>query len=565
MVSLRTSQREKFTIFFLLGALVLFSLYIRQPTFVTDMMQNEDIAGITYNADLILRGKAPLVDNLEYKAPGPFFLVALVFALFGRSVEVLEGFGVFWSLLTLAGVFFGARALFGGMVSAISAALIFALYAPITDSMTVNYNSWMICPYVWASTFFIYAYRTGKLSFMLWAGISAALAALMKRQGAMIIPLMGLVLLLGHLLPLPRGFKGVKRWPGVFYFGLGGLIGVLPFFIFYLLHGGVTQFFGHYLGSPAGWEYVRGKEVNWDGKLDRLEDGILGLYEFLAFPAILAAMSIATVPLTRHRGWNFIGVFLAGYFLMSFIGVSLGFRFYKGYYLQIIPALAWIAAYSYGPISRFFRYPNWPSTWYLQLGRIAQFGLILLLCMPAMMGGLKLLKKERRNRVHSALYRKEARKIANVIKANTTRDEGIWVWGRWAWPIYFYSERMSSTRFYKVLGLITTNLTNTWKRPTSMTRFVKKGPWKEVGKDLKQTKPAFIVTANNESYRGFKDLEDVLKKEYRPLKKPRATAFKFYIRKERTLKGERLPKKRKPNPGHPMMRKEDLYRWLGIK
>ena len=47
---------------------------------------NHDVAGITYNADLLLRGGLPYVDTVEIKAPGTFYLVAAAFQLFGRSV-----------------------------------------------------------------------------------------------------------------------------------------------------------------------------------------------------------------------------------------------------------------------------------------------------------------------------------------------------------------------------------------------------------------------------------------------------------------------------------------------
>ena len=86
--------------------------------------------------------------------------------------------------------------------------------------------------------------------------------------------------------------------------------------------------------------------------------------------------------------------------------------------------------------------------------------------------------------------------------------------------------------------MITTNLTNTWKRPTSMTRFVKKGPWKQIGADLVRTKPPFIVTANNESYSGFTPLEKLLREHYERLPKPRATAFRFWKLKSKMLVAE---------------------------
>lgn len=536
-------------------ALILLSglmLWIRKPVTEIRGIQNEDVAGITYNADLLLRGKVPLVDNLEYKAPGAFYLTAFVFSVFGRTVKAHEYFGIFWSFLAMLGMFVGGRVLFGSLASGMVAAFLYVLCSPVSDSMTVNYNSWMIAPYVWATVLFLIGLKRGGLGWLVAAGIIAVIGALMKRQGAMIVPLFGLVLLAGPLLRAPAGWHPPTRWRGTLAFSAGVAIGFLPMSIYYLIHGGLGTFVGHYLGSSAGWEYVRGQEVDWSGKLDRLEDGVYGLFEYMALPTVLAAIAAASNTLRRDRGWTLIGVLLGGHVLMSFVGASLGFRFYKGYYLQILPAAAWLAASTEGPVLRWFQRGRWPDNAWQQSARVAQLLAVLLLCLPAALPVISKVKGQRRGRVLLNAYQYEAQKIAKVIKANTQKDEGIWVWGRWAWPIYFYADRISSTRYYKVLGLITTNLTNTWKRPTSMTRFVKKGPWREIGSDLLRDKPAFIVTANNESYAGFTPLQQLLQNEYDRLTEPRATAFKFWVRKDRQVVGISAKARIKTTPKAPV-------------
>ena len=49
--------------------LTLIHLWIRWPAFHLSYFHNEDTAGITYSADLILRGGLPLIDTVEMKAP----------------------------------------------------------------------------------------------------------------------------------------------------------------------------------------------------------------------------------------------------------------------------------------------------------------------------------------------------------------------------------------------------------------------------------------------------------------------------------------------------------------
>lgn len=521
-----------------LGAVfvVIFTIWMREPvTRARPVFQNEDVAGITYNADLLLHGKVPLLDDLEYKAPGPFFLTAGVFELFGRSIPVLEHFGVLWSAFAALGMLFGGVMLFG-LWPGLVAALIYATYAPVLDSMTVNYNSWMITPYIWSVALLAAGLRRGRWGWFFAAGITATLAALLKRQGAVVVPVLGLVTLLLPQLERPGGpgQKPLRRWRPVFSYSGGVLLGFVPLVTYYLVHGGLTVFFEHYFMSSAGWEYLRGQEVSWSGKLDRFEDGLYGLWEYLALPMLLVAMAATSIPLRRRWRVSASGLLLGLLFVFSFIGVSLGFRFYKGYYLQLLPAAAWLAAHPRGPLLRWFDRSLWPragAAW----GRVGWGVATLLICVHALVFDIPDMKKEQKGRPHAARYQKEALRIGRFIRKNSEPHDRVWVWGRWAWPVYFYADR-SSIYYYKVLGVITSNYTNTWKRPTAMTRFVRKGPWREIGAQLAAASPAFIVTANNETYAGFEPLERLLRDRYQRVSGLRLTAFVVYRRDDHPLR-----------------------------
>ena len=47
------------------------------------------------------------------------------------------------------------------------------------------------------------------------------------------------------------------------------------------------------------------------------------------------------------------------------------------------------------------------------------------------------------------------REIGDIIRANTTKDDCIQVWGWAAWPVYFYADRRACTPIFKVLGQVT--------------------------------------------------------------------------------------------------------------
>ncbi|MFH1131659.1 MAG: glycosyltransferase family 39 protein [Pseudomonadota bacterium] len=510
--------------------------WIRWPATKVNSFRNEDVAGITYNADLLGRAMVPMVDSLEMKAPGSFFVTWGVWSVWGRSIQALESFGVAWAILAAFGVFFAGRMMFG-FVPGFLAAILYTLYAPYMDSMTVNYNSWMLPAYVWCTVFFIGGLKSGRLWWFVACGISLALAALLKRQGAVLFPLFVVVIWFAPYLTMPLGWPQMRRRGAFIAYLAGVAVGFLPIVIFYLAKGNIGSLITNFFFSESGWRYVGG-ELDWSDKFERLEDGFLGFWKFMLLPAIFATLTIVSVPLERKRGLALLGLLLGGHFFCSLIGLSLGFRFYKGYYLQALPAAIWLACHPDGPLLRWFQKETWPSNWRLGLGRVGQIVLVAILVAVAGQRGLNDLKYERRGRTGFNRFQKEAEMIAQFVRDNTTAKDRIWVWGRWAWPIYFHANRLSVTRYYKVLGVITNNLTNTWRRPTEMTRFEPIGPYEKIGKQLNEGKPAFIVAALNEDYQGFEALEKLLREEYERTNEIRVTGFHIY----RLKKGEEKPK-----------------------
>ncbi|MCA9544211.1 MAG: hypothetical protein KC613_07460, partial [Myxococcales bacterium] len=119
------------------------AVWLRWPALFTEGFHNEDAAGITYNADLLRQGLLPYVADLELKAPGSYWLSHWAWALFGRSLVVLNRVACAWAVLAGAGVFVTARALYGTRRSAGLALALYTVAAPITDSIDINYGAWM--------------------------------------------------------------------------------------------------------------------------------------------------------------------------------------------------------------------------------------------------------------------------------------------------------------------------------------------------------------------------------------------------------------------------------------
>ncbi|MCA9541484.1 MAG: hypothetical protein KC620_21450, partial [Myxococcales bacterium] len=237
-----------------------------------------------------------------------------------------------------------------------------------------------------------------------------------------------------------------------------------------------------------------------------------------------------TLVATARRGaLGLRGVLLGGHFWLSFAGAALGLRFFKGYYLQVLPAAVWIAAHPDGAIVRWLRRAPFAAGSRLRSGLlIACIALALVPGLISDVGELRAIHKTRRHARDP-----DAQRIGKVIAANTTADEPIWVWGRWAWPVYFHADRRASGPFYKVLGVLTNNLTNTWRRPTEPTRFLPDSPWREVMDALQAAPPAFIAVSRNEDYSKFAAFNTLLRQDYERVNGLPARQMLLYKRKGR--------------------------------
>ncbi|MGC6417932.1 MAG: ArnT family glycosyltransferase [Bradymonadia bacterium] len=516
------------------AALLACSLWLRAPALENVGFHNEDVAGITLNADLLLRGELPLVDNLEYKAPGSFYVTASVWQWFGRSMHTLQSFALFMSCLSMLGMFALGALLYGRNAGLMSAGL-YCVLSPITDSIDANYGAWMIGPYLWATVFALNGVKSGRLRWFLVAGFTLALAGLLKRQAALIFPLLVCLPFISQFASWPNGWAGIARPKKALGAFMGGLaIGFAPILIWYASQGALGQFVGAYFFSESGWKYVQG-QVSWSARFLRIGDGFIGFAMYVATPALLAVLTASRL-LTVGTQWTARGIFLAAFFLLSFVGAALGLRFFKGYYLQVLPALLLIAVHPNGYIGHWFT----AETWRQPVHKFKRLALLLGsigILMPAVLHDLEQVQtiRKRRQSPRDAV----AQKIGRHIRNHSKPDDSIWVWGRWAWPVYFHANRPIATDFPKSLGVFTTTLTNTWRRATKNTAFDPKSPWPELITQLKRDEPKFIVLSHNENYRKFNGLNRLLRQRYQPVKGLKTRGFSVYVAKVKSASGKK--------------------------
>ena len=216
--------------------------------------------------------------------------------------------------------------------------------------------------------------------------------------------------------------------------------------------------------SSSGWRYLKG-QLSLGEQLLRLGDGFQGLWAYLATPTLLASFTLfqrCQNPKPATVRTVFVAMFLA----MSFIGAALGLRFFKGYYLQVLPALLTLAVHPSGlfrkrGLQRIRPALNTPLNTQIWI-----FVGMVFFSLPALVQDMNELSKIRKMRTYPR--DKASKKIGTYIAGHSLANDQIWVWGRWAWPIYFYADRRAASRFPKSLGIFTTTLTNTWRRPTKI-------------------------------------------------------------------------------------------------
>jgi hypothetical protein len=342
------------------------------------------------------------------------------------------------------------------------AATLYTVVSPVSDSIDLNYQTWMALPWVASGWAFVAALARGRVALYVLAGALVVLAAQVKHQCAALGPMYALLVIASRYVALPDGFT-----PGPVGRGLAGLVGgavlgFVPLGLWYAAHGALGDFLGTFFLSEGGWKYAR-SPLDLGEKLLRLGDGLLGFWEYLALPTVLAAGALLGLRRGLRRP-TLVGLLLLGLFGAGFLAAAVGFRFYKSYYLHLLPALA-LAAAAPGNLAALLlertTYRWSPPGRRLQ-GLLVASGVGVLLVFAAAQdaGNLRQIRQERR-----FARDLDAQRVAKVVAAHSAPEDRIWVWGRWAWPVYFHTDRRAASRNYKVMNVLTTPLTNTWRRP----------------------------------------------------------------------------------------------------
>lgn len=498
-----------------LFVVALVSVWLRWPGFSQGGFASHDVAGILHGAMLLHDGALPYVDSIELKAPGTFYLAALLAGPDGTDIAAFQVWANLWALATL-GVLAGVAWRLWGPTSAVVAALLYALHDAHLDSMDANYVTWAQLPLVAAVGAALLAPRASsrrrELGWWVAAGVLAGLATLLKRPAGVGMVVVLLLALWPTLDARSAGSTSVRsRGLAV----LGGLLGShLPIVLHYAVAGQLLALVDGYVRSRWGLRYV-----SYGGEpfgASAVGEGLLATVHFVALPLSLALFAV--VPprdAEARRIWRGVALWS----LATLAAAWVGLRFYKGYFLAVAAPLCLWAAAPWGLLgaaSRVRRY-----------GRAVLLLPALLLCLRQ----LAVLDHQRKDRARP--HDQGGRVIAKVVSTDRRQGDRIWVWGWHLWDVYPLTGMRSASRVYKSLGLLTPPNDDTWRRPATRLRFVDGEAAAILLEDLDAQRPAWIVLGSTVPRREFRALTAFLREHYVLERKVRLGRVQFWHRRDR--------------------------------
>lgn len=471
---------------------------------------NADIAGILYQADIIRDGGLPYRDAIDMKSPGPFFLLAAVFSLFGRELWVIKAAYAVWALLAAPAIWLAARALYGrGDRGTIAAGIAVLLYLPTIAMFDFNYSAWMTPAYAWAFALLLLALE-GRPRLHIAAGLSAGLAFLFKTHALVLAPVFVCVWIWARRRAQPGA--DWTAWPAWLE---GAVLAFAPLVLLYAAHRSTGYLFAGLFPIEWAVEYAgrTDTEQHWLWRAHRIPAQLGRTFPLHAWLGALALAVVAwrkrhvqgdmsedagpVAPQLILLAWSVIGCGLGGQ------------RYYIHYLTQYLPALALLAAH---PAAW-----SWPPAGERGAG-IRRAGLAVTLGLAVWQ--LSLIPLGRAARVdHRGMP--PAKTVGEIIAEETRPDECIFVWGWAGWPVYYWADRRSCSPIFKVLGQLTDANQNSLFRRSRAADF-RPGPYADMVLEAFRTRPpAFFVRlrpffpgVRHDPFDQWKEFSELVRREY---------------------------------------------------
>ena len=296
----------------------------------------------------MLNGLVPYKDMYDQKPPGIFVLNSLIFLLFEPTALNVKIFASIYSLGSVLAVFVVTQKL-AGREEGCLAALLYALFScgPHIEGGGVNSEVFMVLPYTLAAYFLLRLLETGRRKNYLYCGFWTSVACTLKQ-----VALVNFLWLASYL--AIRMWQR-RQWDTVFrvladgfLVVIGAVIPWVPFLLYFYGKDVLGNFyfwlvsfnFQYMAEGPRGLPYLSLFVARMISVLS--ENGFLWLAALAgigcSWPLIRGKVETSEqeTELRQQTAW----VLMALWPIFSFIGVTLGKRFFPHYFIQLIPPLA---------------------------------------------------------------------------------------------------------------------------------------------------------------------------------------------------------------------------------
>ncbi len=455
----------------------------------------------------MLNGLVPYKDMYDQKPPGIFVLNSLVFLLFEPTALNVKIFASIYSLGSVLAVFLVTQKL-AGREEGCLAALLYAIFScgPHIEGGGVNSEVFMVLPYTLAAYFLLKLLETGSRKNYLYFGFWTGLACTIKQVA--LVNFLWLATYLVIRIWQRRQWGTVSRvLADGFLVVVGAVIPWVPFLLYFYGKDALGYFyfwqvsfnFQYMAQGPQGLPHLSLFVARMISVLS--ENGFLWLAALAGigcgWPIIRrkAESSEQETELRQQTAW----ILMALWPIFSFIGVTLGKRFFPHYFIQLIPSLAVLGGVGLMDLIRKVRSRGMDF-----LGRPAGLGIVVIFALAFLsfvMADARYYLKYNSMQISLRQYNTPlfsvTRYIGKYLKARTEPSDFVYVW-RVNPEINFYALRKSPGP-YLMHGIMTYNLP--WD------------PHKEVLESLHRSPPKYIVLM--EPIEGFPALEDFIKENYR--------------------------------------------------
>jgi 4-amino-4-deoxy-L-arabinose transferase-like glycosyltransferase len=446
-----------------LGIVVL-TIAIRLPALVYPRpIDSEAMYSVVANE--IVDGGRPYIDAVERKPPLLFWTYAGIFEVSGEfNWRALHFVALLWTLCAMAGLYLIGRELFDRNTSLI-AALFYGIFQPWWTWKTLSFDGEMVMnlPIIlaWAIAFRQSSSRLRPELFA--AGAFLAAAFLLKQPAGVAAVPLGIYL----LLPSYRASRRLTRTNSVVQATIltGGFFAALGLVTIVLWKQGILR--------EAVYWTIAGHDVPhvfW-------QKGILITLAFLGacLPLVIGAIMACRDQSKIWAERTAERTALFGLLAASAIGAAAGARFYPHYYVQLIPALALLAAPWY---ARLWSQTMQPPHWLLR-PKVTYAWLALTVVAFSIEHGTALASR----RVPSEAGR--------YLFTHSSPDDRIFVWGQSS-EIYLDAHRRPASRYITTFPL-TGNIFGGPLPDVDTRNRIVPGSWENLQEDFAKHPPAYII------------------------------------------------------------------------